>query len=48
MYGGDKMASTLKRALGIIAILIVLFLAITAVSSKVSADSISLSKPAHN
>ena len=33
MYGGDKMASTLKRALGIIAILIVLFLAITAFSN---------------
>ena len=33
MYGGDKMASTLKRALGIIAVLIVLFLAITAFSN---------------
>ena len=33
MYGGDKMASTLKKALGIIAVLIVLFLAITAFSN---------------
>lgn len=33
MYGGDKMASTLKRALGIIAVIIVLFLAITAFSN---------------
>lgn len=33
MYGGDKMASTLTKALGIIALLIVLFLAITAFSN---------------
>ena len=33
MYGGDKMASTLTKALGIIAVILVLFLAITAFSN---------------
>ena len=32
-YGGDKMASTLTKALGIIALLVVLFLAFTAFSN---------------
>ena len=32
MFGGDKMASSLKRVLGIVAVIVVLFLAITALS----------------
>ncbi len=31
-YGGDKLATTLKRAIGIVAVIVVLFLAITALS----------------
>ena len=32
MFGGDKMASSLKRVLGIVALIVVLFLAISAFS----------------